>query len=273
MEERQVLVTQIQTALEQRSKRKSVQEQLLGMGTADLPLPKVSTPVWAATDGYPFALKDPSNPISNDNPKAPDPDCYTWHDAPHARTPSFDFIEMCLTNDFVKENLSKVDVDAQLLFQLLSKEYPYCGDTLLSILIPSTTTGLAHILPPPSHPQYSRLTHQLHKYAYTLSTTSSEFIMAKNAAMLVRGFNRALTTLGRLGLAQICVNDDLEIADGVAVRKWDNTLRGILQGYFGGFTEGGGQSPVEKAETVGEGVNDEGNSFWQSAGFKGGPGY
>jgi hypothetical protein len=216
---------------------------------------------------------EPANPITEDNLRAPDPDVYTTNDPPHKRTPSFDFLELCLTNDFVKDSLATVAVDAQLLFRLLSKDYPYCGDTLLSILIPSAPTGLAHILPPPSHPQYSRLTHQLHKYAYTLSQTSSEFIMARSAALLVKGFNRALTTLRKEGLAQICVNDDIEVTDGATVKKWDNTLKGILQGYFGGFTNDKGISPVEKAETVGNGVNDEGISFWKSVSRKGGPGY
>jgi len=273
MEERQVLVSQIQLALQQSSPRQSLQEQLLGMTTADLPLPKVSKPVWAATDGYPFALKNPANPTTEDDLRAPDPEVFTWLDSPHTRAPSFDFIEMCLTNDFVRETLASVAVDANLLFQLLAKEYPYCGDTLLSILIPSVPTGLAHILPPPSHPQYSRLTHQLHKYAYTLSETSSEFIMARNAAQLVKGFNRALETLHKNGLAQICVNDDLEVPNGVAVRKWDSTLRGILQGYFGGFRADGGRSPVERMDEAAEGVNGDGTLFWNSAGRKGGPGY
>lgn len=273
MEERQVLVSQIQLALQQSSPRQSLQEQLLGMTSADLPLPKVSKPVWAASDGYPFALKNPANPITQDNLREPDAETFTWLDDPHRRAPSFSFIEMCLTSDFVRDTLANVQVDAKLLFQLLAKEYPYCGDTLLSILIPSVPTGLAHILPPPSHPQYSHIIHQLHKYTYTLSETSSEFIMAKNAAHLVKGFNRALSTLKNHGLAQICVNDDVEVTNVATVKKWDNTLRGILQGYFGGFTADGGRSPVEKRDVTATGVNDDGNNFWKQASRRGGPGY
>ena len=273
MEERQVLVSQIQLALQQSSPRQSLQEQLLGMTSADLPLPKVSKPVWAASDGYPFALKNPANPMTQDNLREPDAETFTWLDNPHRRAPSFSFIDMCLTSDFVRDTLANVKVDAKLLFQLLAKEYPYCGDTLLSILIPSVPTGLAHILPPPSHPQYSHLTHQLHKYTYTLSETSSEFIMAKSAAQLVKGFNRALSTLKDHGLAQICVNDDVEVTNVATVKKWDNTLRGILQGYFGGFTADGGRSPVEKVDMTAVGVNDDGNNFWNQASRRGGPGY
>jgi len=97
--------------------------------------------------------------------------------------------------------------------------------------------------------------------------------MARNAAQLVKGFNRALETLHKNGLAQICVNDDLEVPNGVAVRKWDSTLRGILQGYFGGFRADGGRSPVERMDEAAEGVNGDGTLFWNSAGRKGGPGY
>ena len=272
MEERQVLVSQIQMALQQKVPRRSLEEQSFGMAKAELPLPKMSTGVWAATDGYPFALTTPANPITEDNLRAPNPAVFTWIDPPHERNPSFDFIEMCLTNDFVRDNLADVAVDAKLLFRLLAKEYPFCGDTLLSILIPSVATGLHHLLPPPSHPQYSTIIHQLHKYAYTLSETSSEFIMAKNTAALVKGFSKALNTLNQHGLAQICVNDDVEHSSGSPVRKWDATLKGILQGYFGGFTADGGRSPVERLETV-EPVNQEGNQFWDLVKKKGGPGY
>jgi hypothetical protein len=272
IEEREALVEQIEHALAQRLPRRTLQEQLLGMTSANLPLPKVTRPAWASTDGHPFALVSPANPITEDNLKDPDQPVYTYNHVPHTRIPTFDFMEMCLTNDFIRESLSSVTVDAKVLFRLLAKEYPYCGDTLLSILIPAVPTGLHHILPPPSHPQYSTLIHQLHAHAYTISESNSEFIMAKNVGSLTKGFDRAMTTMKERGLAQICVNDDVEYADAKIIRLWDSTLRGILQGYFGGFTADKGKSPVEKAETV-QSVNGEGNEFWKKYSRRGGPGY
>lgn len=272
IEERQVLLTQIQTALKQKVARKSLQEQLLAMTTSHLPLPKVSKSVWSSMDGYPFTLKTPSNPTTEEMITDPNPPMFTVHDPPHTRVPEFDFVEMCLTKDFGRPSLADVKVNARRLFELMSKEYPYCGDTLLSILIPSSMTGLHHLLPPPSHQKYSDITHQLHNYAYTITETSSEFIMAPTAESLKRAFNRALRTLKDHGLAQFCVNDDAESDFGALIQRLDLTLKGILQGYFGGLTADRGRSPVEKAETV-EDINDYGKTFWSSASLHGGPGY
>jgi hypothetical protein len=272
IEERQVLLTEIETALKQKVARQSLQEQILAMNIAGLPLPKVSKPLWSSADGYPFGLKTPANPTSYERIKDPTPPMFTVDDRPHDRTPQFDFVDMCLTNDFVHPGLADVAVDTQLLFQLLAKEYPYCGDTLLAILIPSSPSGFHHLLPAPSHPKYSEITHQLHKYAYTISQTSSEFIMAQNAGTLKSGFTRTLRTLKYKGLAQFCVNDDVEYGDGLVVQKMDSVLKGFLQGYFGGLTTSGGKGPVEKAESV-QPMDEAGRQFWRSALVKGGPGY
>lgn len=272
MEERQVLLTQIHTALRQKLARQTLKEQLLAMTNAHLPLPKVSKLIWSSMDGYPFTLKVPSNPITEERLTDPHPPMFTVHDAPHTRVPEFDFEVMCLTDDFGRQSLTDVKVNARRLFELMSKEYPYCGDTLLSILIPSSATGLHHLLPPPSHPKYSDITHKLHNYAYTITETYSEFIMAPTAELLKRAFNRALRTLKDHGLAQFCVNDDVESDFVATVQRMDLTLKGILQGYFGGLTADRGRSPVEKAETV-EDINDYGKAFWGSAPRNGGPGY
>ena len=58
----------------------------------------------------------------------------------------------------------------------------------------------------------------------------------------------------------------------IAIRKFDSTFKGIMQGYYGGLTADGGRSPVEKVESV-ENINDEGRQFWLSTSYKGGPGY
>src|SRR5271170_4888606 len=63
MEERQVLLTQIQLALQNKFTRKTLEQQTLAISTSNLPPTKVSRPAWSGTDGYPFALKTPSNPI------------------------------------------------------------------------------------------------------------------------------------------------------------------------------------------------------------------
>lgn len=272
IEERQVLLTQVQTALQQKIIRKTLEQQLIAMHTADLPLPKVSKLIWSSTDGYPFTFKNPSNPTTEENLKDPTPPMFSVTDPPHTRIPEFDFVDMCLTKDFVRESLADAKVDTKMLFKLMAQEFPYCGDTLLSILIPSSPTGLHHFLPPPSHPKYSEITNQIHQYAYTISTTSSEFIMASSATALRRGFVRALRNLKYNGLAQICVNDDLEYGSPMTVQQLDLTFKGILQGYFGGFTNDRGRSPVEKLETV-ENINDAGKGFWKSVAIKGGPGY
>jgi hypothetical protein len=271
-EERQVIFNQVKGAMKQRVARKSLQEQALAIKVAGLPEPKVSKPLWSSSDGYPFALTTPSNPVSQENIKDPNPATFNIEDPPHKRAPLFDFMDMCLSNDFVNEKLMNVSVDARRLFRLMSKEYPYCGDTLLAILIPSSPSGLHHLLPPPSHSKYSEIIHQLHKYAYTISETMSEFIMVKNADQLKKGFTKAIRTLRYTGLAQICVNDDVDSGDPKTAQRMDETLKGILQGYFGGLTTDRGKSPVEKLETV-EDINGVGKQFWNSAAVKGGPGY
>ena len=242
------------------------------MKTANLPMPKLSKSSWSSTDGYPYTLRDPVNTITEERINAPLARMFGVDDPPHIRSPEFDFIDMCLTSDFGHASLADAKVDTQMLFQLLSKEHPYCGDTLLDILIPSSPTGLHHLLPPPSHTKYSEITHQLHQYAYTITGTSSEFIMAQSGEMLKRGFTKALRTQKSKGLAQFCVNDDVESSSATMIQKLDYTFRGILQGYFGGFTADRGRSPVEKEETV-EDMNDAGRQFWKSASLKGGPGY
>ena len=271
MEERRVLLTHVQTALKQNVVRQTLQEQVIAMQNTNLSLPKVSTLRWSSSDGYPFALKTPSNPTTEEDVNAPDEPMYNVDDPPHKRIPEYDFVEMCLTTDFVRSSLGDTKVDTQVLFQLLSKQYPYCGDMLLAILISSSPVGLHHLLPSPSHPKYSYLTHQLHKYAYTISDTSSEFIMANSAEALRKGFLRVLKLLKSKNLAQICVNDDYEYSNPLAINKFDSTLKGIMQGYFGGLTADGGRSPVEK-ESV-ENINEEGRKFWFSTAYKGGPGY
>jgi hypothetical protein len=271
-EERQVIFDQIQGALKKKFTRKTLEEQKNAMKTANLPQPKVSTPLWSSADGYPFALTTPSNPVTQENIKDPNPPTFTLENPPHQRKPLFDFADMCLTRDFVNESLANVSVDARRLFRLMAKEYPYCGDTLLAILIPSSASGLHHLLPSPSHPHYSEITHQLHKYAYTISETSSEFMMVRNAELVKKGFTKAIRTLRYTGLAQICVNDDVDSADPKVADKMDQMLKGVLQGYFGGFTADRGICPVEKPETV-EDINELGKLFWGSAPIKGGPGY
>lgn len=159
-----------------------------------------------------------------------------------------------------------------MLFKLIAKEYPYCGDMLLATLIPSAATGLAHILPAPSHPKYSEIVTGLHKYAYTISESYSEFIMAKSADALKKGFVRVLRSFRHHIVAQFCVNDDVEQSGGTMVNNMDATFKGILQGYFGGYTESRGRSPVEKLETV-EDVNGPGTEFWGGLTEPGGPGY
>lgn len=272
LEERQVVFDQIQGALKRKFARKTLEDQANAMKTANLPQVKVSKPIWSSADGYPFALTTPSNPVTEENLKDPNPPMFGIEDVPHNRAPSFDFAAMCLTTEFVSESLANISVDTRRLFQLMSRDYPYCGDTLLAILIPSSPSGLHHLLPSPSHPKYFELTHQLHKYAYTISETSSEFMMVKSAELLAKGFNRAIRTLRYTGLAQICVNDDVDSPDQKVANKMDRMLRGILQGYFGGLTADRGISPVEKPETV-EDINQLGKLFWGSAAVKGGPGY
>src|SRR5436305_12280119 len=56
MEERRVLLSQIQEALKSRGVRKSVEQYEKAMNISDLPLPKVTTPAWSSSDGTPFAL-------------------------------------------------------------------------------------------------------------------------------------------------------------------------------------------------------------------------
>ena len=272
IEERRVILQQVEDALRQSTPRRTLREQKVAMTVAKLPLPKVSKPLWSGSDGYPFALKNPSNPTKSENIKGPNEPMYSTEDLPHTRKPGFDFVEMCFTTDFVVPELEDTLVDAKMFFELLAHEYPYCGDTLLAILIPSSESGLHHLLPPPSHPKYSEITHNLHKYAYTISETSSEFIMAKSTTELKKGFNRALRILKNKGLAQICVNDDVENGGQVAVQAMDIQFRGILQGYFGGLTADKGATPLEKPETV-EDINQQGLNFWKTAPFKGGPGY
>lgn len=269
VEELEVLLAHVQTALKQNVVRKTLEEQVIAMHTADLSLPRVSVLRWSSSDGFPFVLKIPWNATTEENLGGP---IFTADDPPNTRIPGYDFVDICLSSDFVRSNVADGKVDAQVLFKLLSKEHPYCGDMLLAILISSSPLGLHHLLPSPSHPKYSYLTHQLHKYAYTISDTSSEFIMANSAESLKRGFVRALKTLQSHTLAQICVNDDYEQNNVIAIQKLDSTFKGIMQGYFGGLTADGGRSPVEKVGSS-ENINDEGREFWRSASYKGGPGY
>jgi hypothetical protein len=271
-EGRQALLTQVQTALQQRVVRTTLQEQILAMNTANLPLPKVSNLLWSSSDGFPFTLKIPENPNKRETVDDPTPLMYTVEDAPHTRIPEFDFVHTCLSNDLLRSSLADVKLDARMLFRLFAREYPYCGDTLLAVLIPSSPTGLHHLLPPPSHPKYSEIIRQLHQYAYTISETSSKFIMAQSMEILRQGFDQALEIQKHEGLAQICVNDDVEYGSPETIKEMDVTLKGILQGYFGGLTPDRGRSPVEKVESVEE-INAEGKQFWSSVNLNGGPGY
>jgi hypothetical protein len=272
-EERQVIHQQVEQALHSRAHRRtSLADQQRAYAHIGLAGPKASRPMWTSQDGYPWTLKHPANPITSENMAALPQEIFVVTDAPHNRRPSFDFFEMCLTKDFVNVALAEQKVDTKTLFHLFSKEYPYCGDTLLSILVPTSKSGLFNLLPPPSHPKYGELTGLLHRYSYLITDTSSEFIMAAGAQALKKGFERALRTLQTRGLAQICVNDDVVTADERQVVSMDRTFKGILQGYFGGLTREGGRSPVEKEETV-EPLNGEGRAFWLSAPIKGGPGY
>jgi len=271
-EERQVVHQQIEQALDTRPHRRtSLADQESAYAYIGLPGPKVSNPVWTSQDGYPFVLKHPANPTSTEDIRAPSPEIFTASDAPHTRRPAFDFSEMCLTQDFVNPELADQKVDAQTLFRLFAKEYPHCGDNLLSILIPTSQTGLFNLLPPPSHRKYSEITRLLHRYSYLITETSSEFIMAGNADSLRKGFIRALRTMNTRGLAQFCVNDDV-VGDAKVVERMDRTFKGILQGYYGGLTREGGRSPVEREDTV-EPINDEGKAFWNGVSVRGGPGY
>lgn len=272
MEERRVILAQIEDALKSRGVRKSLEQCEKGMNISNLPLPKVTKPVWSSSDGFPFALYTSADASAEPNIRAVNRPMYGLKDLPHMRNPDFDFVEMCLTEDFAAEHLSDVKVDAKMLFRILAKDYPYCGDMLLAILIPSRETGLHHLLPPPSHKQYNEVVKQLHRYAYTISYVESEFIMAKSAETLQRGFNKVMRTLKWHTVSQFCVNDDVESTAGTTVQRMDSLFKGILQGYFGGMTPDRGRSPVEKEETV-EDINAAGREFWSSQGANGGPGY
>jgi hypothetical protein len=243
------------------------------MKTANLEGMKLSKAVWTGLDGYPFSFREPHNPITQEIPKAENQPMFTTSDLPDKRTPEWDFFEMCLTSDFLDERLKDAKVDTKMFFRLLAKDHVYCGDMLLNILIASHERGLHHLLPGTGHPKYQELVEGLNRYAYTITQTSSEFIMAKNVEILKKGFTRALRTLKYQGLAQICVNDDLEYGQTIMGKKMDTTLRGILQGYFGGLTKDAGYSPVEVKESLKETINAEGLEFWKASGHKGGPGY
>ena len=273
IEERHVVIDQINSALRNKFVRHSLAEQVKAMRRSGLPMPIVSKPIWVSTDGYPFALKQPASDDQFRRGTQNAPQTYSHYDAPHNRKPSFDFIEHCLTSDFVSEHHADVKVHAKMLFKIISKEYPYCGDMLLSILIPSSNSGLHHLLPAPSHPQYANISEQLHRYAYTISETTSEFIMARNAETLKKGFVRILKLLKLKPVAQFCVNDDVEAAEGATVTRMDQTFKGILQGYYGGLTIDRGKSPIERPETVEE-MNSKGREFWGPGSIRlGGPGY
>jgi hypothetical protein len=271
-EERKVVLQEVLHGLRERHTRTSLQQQRRAMESADLPLPKVSHPEWSSFDGYPFALSSPANPVKEFKLRAPAPPTFGFDNRPHERNPSFDFVEMCLTSDFTSDTLAHIDIDARMLLRLLAKDYPYCGDTLLSILIPVTQSGLQQLLPPPTHRNYVEITRQLHKYAYTVSTTTSEFIMAKSVDSLIKGFNKVLKVISTGKIAQFCVNDDIENGDSRFVKSVDTTFKGIMQGFYGGLTADGGKSPVEKSESVEE-INSAGLKFWGNSARKGGPGY
>lgn len=268
--ERKVISQEIENGLKVRHIRTTHLEQLRAMGAADLPLPKMSRTLWASTDGYPFAITNPENPTKEWRERGPPQVTFNLDDPPHKRKPQFDFVEMCLTADFTSDALAHIEVDARMLFRLLAKDYPYCGDTLLAILVPTTQSGLHQLLPPPTHKQYREITHKLHQYAYTISSTTSEFIMARSVDSLTMGFSKALRIVPNL--AQICVNDDVENGDIMTVQKMDLTFKGILQGFYGAMTPNQGRSPVEKPESVEE-INSAGLKFWGNWPHKGGPGY
>jgi Stealth protein CR3, conserved region 3 len=265
--ERQNLVAEIHAAMNRSVPRDSLKRQPQALASVKLPVPKVSQPVWLSSDGFPFAIYAPTG-----GEKSEYPPTYNIEDAPDNRPPAFPFVEHCLTTQFVTGDLSGEYVDTATLFKILAKEFPYCGDMLLSILVASEPSGLAHILPPPSHPEYSRLVSQLHKYAYIIATTRSEFIMARSADTLSTGFDRILELQKDITVGQFCVNDDVEIADGSWIRKMDATFRGILHGYYGGFNEDRGRSPVEKIGSV-DIVNRFGLKFWNRHSVRGGPEY
>jgi hypothetical protein len=269
-EERKVLISQIQQSLESKYLRKTAEAQTAGMQTADLPLQKASSILWPATDGYPFALNSAQDASVEADMKKPNRPTFKLGDKPHLRTPGFDLVEYCFTSDFISPHLNHTKVDVDMLLTLLARDYPYCGDMLLATLIPAAASGLAHVLPAPSHPKYTEMVLNLHKYAYTISESHSEFIMAKSAFALKKGFVRVLSTFRPA--VQFCVNDDVEQSEGPAVESMDATLKGILQGYFGGLTKERGRSPVEKLESV-EDINGAGLDFWSARGGKGGPGY
>lgn len=272
MEERRVLLASIQSALNSRVVRKSIEQQVRAMKVSGLPQPIVSTPMWTSSDGFPFSLYTTADPSFEEAQNSFNRPMFGLKDLPHVRKPSFDFVEMCLTEDFAAEHLSNIKVDAKMLFRILAKDYPYCGDMLLAILIPTMKTGLHHLLPPPSHKKYREVVKQLHKYSYTISSTESEFIMAKSADALRKGFTRVMRTLRWHTVSQFCVNDDVENSSGNAVQRMDSLFKGILQGFYGGMTPDRGRSPVEKVETV-EDVNEAGREYWSSQGANGGPGY
>jgi len=272
MEERRVLLAHITDALQSHVVRKSFEQQVRAMNVADLPLPKVATAMWTSADGFPFALYTPVDASIEEKKNSMNRPMYGLKELPHTRKPAFDFLEMCLTEDFAAEHLSDVKVDAKMLFRILAKEYPYCGDMLLAILIPSMETGLHHLLPPPSHKRYNEVVKAVQKYSYTISSTESEFIMAKSAETLQKGFSKVMRTVRWHTVSQFCVNDDVETSVGTAIERMDSTFKGILQGFYGGMTPDRGRSPVEKLETV-EDINEAGRAYWSSQVTNGGPGY
>jgi hypothetical protein len=271
-EERKVLISQIQQSLQNKFVRNTAEAQTEGMQTAKLPLQKASSILWPATDGCPFALSTAQDASVEEDMRNPNRPAFKLWDKPHSRTPAFDIVEYCFTSDFISQHLSHTKVDVYMLLTLLAKDYPYCGDMLLATLIPSAASGLAHILPAPSHPKYTETILDLHKYAYTISESHSEFIMAKSADALKKGFIRVLRSFRFRTVAQFCVNDDVEQSEGSTVQNMDMTFKGILQGFFGGLTKERGRSPVEKLESV-EDINGAGLEFWSGRGGMGGPGY
>jgi hypothetical protein len=269
-EERKALISQIQHSLETKFVRKTAEAQTKAMQTADLPLQKATSSLWPGTDGYPFALSSAQDASVEEDMKKPNRPTFKLGDKPHSRMPGFDLVEYCFTSDFTSQHLSHTRVDVDMMFTLLARDYPYCGDMLLATLITSAASGLAHVLPAPSHPKYTAIILDLHKYAYTIAESHSEFIMARSADALKKGFVRVLRSSRTV--TQFCVNDDVEQSEGPAVEIMDATLKGILQGFFGGLTEDRGRSPVEKLESV-EDINDAGLEFWGGRTGKGGPGY
>lgn len=271
-EERKVLISQLELALTTKFIRKTSEQQNLAMEVSGLPAQKASSSVWCSTDGYPFAFKTATDASVEQAMKTPNRPTFGLKDKPHDRKAEFDVIETCFTSDFTAKHLVHTVVDVGMLFKLIAREYPYCGDMILATLIPSAATGLAHILPAPSHPKYAEMVAGLHKYAYTISESHSEFIMARSADALKKGFVRVLKSFRFYNVAQFCVNDDVEQSEGIMVQNMDYTFKGILQGYFGALTENRGRSPVEKVETVEE-INSAGMEFWGGRVDKGGPGY